>query len=379
MGTAATPTADTFRAPSAVSLGYITTYWIPLVVIVSAVVGTRSGYPNLAAYFPLVIAYLIIPVINRINPRIAMSEVDRERLSAGWQGFYRAVILCGFPAQMAMYAVAASHFQADVLNPWGRLGVALSTGVFGALFAVNIGHELIHRKERLERLMGNVLLSTVSFGMFKVNHLRIHHRYVATPLDPSTASRGTGLYAFLWRAITEGFARSLSIEKAQLSKRGKQLWQGELAFSYGLSLVWLGVSITVWGAMGGLFFVLQSLVAIIKLELFNYLQHYGLTRRMKANGKFEAVRTCHSWSQDAQVTNRLLLNLTLHGDHHANPERRYERLRIADGSPRYPYDTSIMSLLALVPPWFRRVVHPHLDALEERPKPARCPGETASW
>lgn len=369
MRAASIGSGDTYRPPSSVALGYATTYWIPLVVIMSLMLGNKTELPDLFAYLPLVIAFLVIPVINGVNNRKAMSDSNRDRAhsSPGWQIFYRAVLLMSFPAQAAMYVMATNQFASDMLDWWGKLGLVLSTGIYGALFAVNIGHELIHRKQRLERWMGNVLLSTVSFGTFKVAHLRIHHRYVATPLDPSSAPRGQNLYAFWWQAVSGNSCSAFAIERSRLAEREVSLWRGELVGGYALSLLWLILSAITWGWSGGLFFVLQSVIAVLKLELFNYLQHYGIRRALLENGKFEPVRPCHSWSQDAQVTNRLLLNLTLHGDHHVNPGRRYERLRIADGSPRYPYDASIMAMLSLVPPLFRRVVHPCLDEFQAGP------------
>ena len=41
-----------------------------------------------------------------------------------------------------------------------------------------------------------------------------------------------------------------------------------------------------WGALG---FLSQSLVAIVLLEIVNYIEHYGLQRKQLPNGRYEPV------------------------------------------------------------------------------------------
>lgn len=112
-------------------------------------------------------------------------------------------------------------------------------------------------------------------------------------------------------------------------------------------------------------------MAILKLEWTNYVQHYGLTREADALGRYEPVQSRHAWSHELFVTNLALLNLMRHGDHHANPQRPYQSLQHRSTSPVYPYDVTIMFLLALATPLFRRIVHPHLDRLESTVRQGR--------
>lgn len=55
-------------------------------------------------------------------------------------------------------------------------------------------HELIHRRQPLDRFIGGLLLSTVSFGTFKIVHLQVHHPYVGTPLDFHGKARPDDLF-----------------------------------------------------------------------------------------------------------------------------------------------------------------------------------------
>ena len=58
------------------------------------------------------------------------------------------------------------------------MGVVLST------VGITVGHELVHQKSRFEQACGGILLASVCNGSFKIQHVRGHHQYVATPLIP---------------------------------------------------------------------------------------------------------------------------------------------------------------------------------------------------
>ena len=51
------------------------------------------------------------------------------------------------------------------------------------------------------------------------------------------------------------------------------------------------------------------------LELVNYIQHYGLERKMQ-NGKYERFTDHHSWNSRHISANWSTFNLGLHAEHH---------------------------------------------------------------
>jgi len=69
--------------------------------------------------------------------------------------------------------------------------------------------------------------------------------------------------------------------------------------------------------MGIGYFLGQSAVAFISLEIINYIEHYGLHRRKMSNGKYERVTPEHSWNSNYFLTNMFLFQLQRHSDHHA--------------------------------------------------------------
>ena len=92
-------------------------------------------------------------------------------------------------------------------------------------------------------------------------------------------------------------------------------------------------------------------VGFLLLETGNrYVEHYGLSRDKKANGKYERVQPHHSWNSNHSVGRALLFELTRHSDHHAYPGRKYPVLRHFDSSPQFPAWLSIYDFTVLVAP-----------------------------
>ena len=118
------------------------------------------------------------------------------------------------------------------------------------------------------------------------------------------------------------------------------------------------------GVLGVAFFAVQSLVAFASLEIVNYIEHYGLSRTRKPDGRYETVRPAHSWNTGFRMSNWLLINLARHSDHHAVASRRFQILRAYDeaDAPVLPFGYATMYLLALAPPLWFRVMQPRLHA-----------------
>jgi alkane 1-monooxygenase len=209
-----------------------------------------------------------------------------------------------------------------------------------------------------------LLLASVGYHGFKVEHLRGHHVHVATPADASTARRGQSLYAFLPQALWRNTIAAWRLEAARL--RGLRLpawhWRNELV---GWTALWLAFALAfaAWlGPAGLAFFLAQGLVAAATLEVVNFIEHYGLERRVGADGRPERVAPAHSWNSDFALSNLMLFQLQRHSDHHAHPRRRYAVLRHRPEAPQLPAGYAAMFVLAWFPPLWRRAVHPRLDA-----------------
>ena len=119
-------------------------------------------------------------------------------------------------------------------------------------------------------------------------------------------------------------------------------------------VVTVTVSSAVWLAL--------SLHAQSQLLLSDYVQHYGLMRRTLPDGRLEPVADRHSWNAPHWFSAGMMLNAPRHSDHHAHPARPYPALRLPapDAAPHLPWPLPVCCLVALVPPLWRRMIHPRL-------------------
>jgi hypothetical protein len=100
--------------------------------------------------------------------------------------------------------------------------------------------------------------------------------------------------------------------------------------------------------------------SVFFLEVINYVEHYGLRRRILADGKPERVSVGHSWNANHMLSNAVLLRLQRHTDHHMHASRPYYELESVEGAPKLPACYSAMIVLALVPPLWFCVMNPRV-------------------
>jgi alkane 1-monooxygenase len=130
------------------------------------------------------------------------------------------------------------------------------------------------------------------------------------------------------------------------------------------------------GWLGLVLFLVQAFTAIWQLELVNYVEHYGLTRRHLGEGKYEPVRPHHSWNSARKASNWLLINLQRHSDHHYKPDRPFPLLQTygEDEAPQLPAGYPVMTAAAMVPPVWRRMMNPRVREWRRRHYP-----DIADW
>lgn len=321
-----------------------------------------GNYPLWSFFTPMVV-FGLIPLLDYLLGRDALNPTDDEASNLSQQPFYRLLTLACVPVQLL--SLGGALWLLPQLPDWlSQLGWTVSIGIVSSALAINVGHELIHKNERLEQQAGALLLATTCYAGFKVEHLRGHHVHVSTPVDASSARYGQSLFHFLPSAIYRNVRNAFQLEAHRLQQRGQRFWSrhNELLPSYGVSIVLALMAFALSGWQGLGFFLGQSLVAIVLLETVNYIEHYGLHRRREGDGRYERVTHQHSWNANYLLSNLLLFHLQRHSDHHAFPKRRYQVLRHFDDSPQLPGGYMAMIVLAWIPwAWFK-VINPRVEA-----------------
>ena len=300
--------------------------------------------------WPLLVPVIVFGLIPALDVVIGPDGTEQEPRSF----LHDFALRIWVPIQLAL--VATSLWLLPQRTPLEILVLAFSLGIVTGAGGINIAHELMHRKAKGDRALAEILMTSVTYPWFCVEHVLGHHRWVATPRDPATSRLGESVYAFLPRSIVGGFVGFLQIERDYAGRRGIRWWSlADRRMRYALTFLALYVAVFAsggWVAVGA--FVLQSLVAVVLLEVINYVEHYGLLREEIEPGRYERVAPKHSWNSTQWLTNAFLFNLQRHADHHAYASRPYWELRPWPEAPQLPLGYATMVVVAMVPPlWFR--------------------------
>ncbi|MDE0884620.1 MAG: alkane 1-monooxygenase [Myxococcota bacterium] len=315
-------------APSEISeiwLGHLMSFLIPLNTLAFVWTGPHRWYVALLFITPLAAYHWmdVQPYHERREP---------------------VETLPSWPFNMIVYLLAIVHFA--VLVGLVRLFSLQSFFSFDMLmvfllvggssgFSIITAHELIHRSDTFSRLLGRLMLSTVLYEHFYTEHLRGHHVRVGTSEDPATARFGESYREFWRRTVPGQFSSAWRLEVDRLAGGKARSFPGRLVENRVIQGVCVGWA----GAVGVLYFfgpvaffayLLQALVAVRFLEAVNYFEHWGLER------KGRRVQPADSWDTHSWFTYYGLIGLSRHADHHAQPTRPYEQLRVRDEAPILP-------------------------------------------
>ncbi len=281
--------------------------------------------------------------------------------------WYRAITVIWFPVQFAAifgliwYATRAPH-----LGGWEKLGLFFGLGVMSGTVGIVYAHELLHQKTALERWLGDLLLASTLYSHFRTEHLLVHHSWVATPRDAVSARYNEGFYRYFLRVLWECPTSAWRAETRLQARAGRGPFDRRNPFwRYGaLQLAMLALALALGGWQGLLLFIWQAFIAIWQLELTNYVEHYGLTRKHLGDGRYEHVLPRHSWNATQKASNWLLINLQRHSDHHYKPDRRFPLLQTYAGTeaPQLPLGYPAMTFMAMIPPLWRRRMNPQVRA-----------------
>jgi len=333
-------------------------FWLSLALIPMALLSAVKGGLWLLLV-PLATWYLfaVIDHFAGLNTDNADPQTSDDQLY-----WYKLITIIWAPLQFGLtFGLLVYVSQTQHLSLFEQWALFAGLGVIAGTIGINYSHELMHQKPKLERWMADVLLAMVLYSHFRSEHLLVHHRYVATPKDPVSARYNETFYRFFPRVLRQSWTSAFNAEKAMLARKNKS-WtdQSNPFFKYwALQAGFLILAFLIAGWAGIFLFATQAFIAIWHLELVNYIEHYGLTRKHLGDGKYEHVLPRHSWNASHKASNWLLINLQRHSDHHYKPDRRFPLLQTyteAD-APQLPYGYPVMGVIAMVSPWWRRVMN----------------------
>lgn len=314
--------------------------------------------------FPLY-AFALIPALELLLRPGHVVLTEAEEQAALNDPVYDLVLYLVVPVQWAMMAVFLLHLDDAGLTPFDLAGRTLTMGLMCGVYGINVAHELGHRRKRWERDMARTLLLSSMYMHFIIEHNRGHHLRVATPDDPASARYNEPLYRFWIRSILFSLRSAWRIEADRMRKEGHAPFglHNEMIRSLLIEGTLVVLIALVLGAKAMLFFLAAALLGILLLETVNYIEHYGLRRRLNDRGHYGRVQHIHSWNSDLLPGRLMLFELTRHSDHHYKASRKYQVLRSQESGPQLPTGYPGMMILSLVPPLWFRVVNPLVEAM----------------
>jgi alkane 1-monooxygenase len=306
------------------------------------------------AIFPLLDLAIGMDAAN--PPDSVMKWLEQDR-------YYRWCTYLYIPIQYAGLVLACLLWSSGRLSSIDDIGLALTMGMVSGI-AINTAHELGHKRASSERWLSKIALAQSAYGHFFIEHNRGHHVRVATPEDPASSRLGESFWAFLPRTVSGSLRSALEIEREHLTRDGRRFWspRNDILNAWAMTVALFAGLCVVFGLVVLPYLLIQAVLGFSLLEFVNYLEHYGLLRAKREDGRFERTAPEHSWNSNSVASNVLLYHLQRHSDHHANPMRRYQALRHFDQAPQLPTGYAGMIVAAAFPPLWRKVMDPRLLA-----------------
>lgn len=313
-------------------------------------------YGGLYIYLTLIFAFIFIPIVEGILPPNHENDLEDVAKSKATTGIFNFLLYLNLPIVLGLILLLALNVKDALFEPYVLIIQAITLGVTLSACAINVAHELGHRKSALAQLAAKTLLLTCGYQHFFIEHNRGHHKHVGTLQDPATARINENLYAFFFRSLFLGYLNAWKLERTRLQRANKSnisLKNEMIRFTISQILFYFLFGY-LFGTLALIYLIGVGALAVFLLEDINYIEHYGLSRKTLNNGQLERMDVQHSWNSNHVMGRIMLYELTRHSDHHYNTTKPYQTLLNHERAPQLPFGYPSSLLLALLPPlWFR--------------------------
>ena len=322
-------------------LKYLSSFIFPACVVWFLYTGPHNAIDALAWTIPLWLLIFADWLSPKINPD------KQKRVVSGW--FYDAILYALAFLQfliISLLLIYASQLQwgsaYDVATSLVNLMVMrILVGTTSGSSAIIVAHELIHRHQFHQRVLGQLLLYTVCYEHFVIAHLRGHHLSVATPEDIATARLDESFNAYWKRVTLDHFKYAWNSELHRLGLTKAPLYHYKMLANSVLqglivefALVILILVVFGWAA--AFIFLYQALSGVRLLETINYYQHWGLEQGKSGN--------VLAWVNQSSVTEYALIGLANHIEHHQNAATAFYQTPYSKRGPKMPYGYFVTNL-----------------------------------
>lgn len=327
--------------------------FVPLVVMV---VGHEVGFE----WAPVIMFFGIFPVVRVLSGEKSAEQVDWTETMARALEWLPMVYAVAF---VAFYGwVLAELLTWQPARVGDMVGFALSLLLTCAL-ASCVSHELIHKKSRIYKRAGNLIIALAGYPFFANEHLA-HHGMPRSVDMAHCSSVSESVWQFAARRCLVAPAEAIKWSNAVRARAVNTSVMESVWFWCGVSCASAVMMTFAGGWFGFILFLVLAVGVPMVINCVAYVQHWGLGID---NGTGGTVRDQVGWDDGCRYQFWTTLGLSMHNAHHEKPSVPYYRLGPSEGKPLLPGGYGIMLLIAMVPPLWRKMMLPRLEDWKTNP------------
>lgn len=239
-------------------------------------------------------------------------------------------------------------------SPGAAVGLGFSLWMT-LLLATCPAHELIHRRDRHQAMLGYVLAGICGYPALGMEHLA-HHARPGDTSRPEYPLKAESVWQFAARRLGRICAESFGPGAPVWNPRASMTSLVRMRVAMGATVATLAGFAAIAGWQGAVLYLFMMVGVAFGVQLITYLQHWGLGD----DNIPERIAFGRGWEEDCQFQAWITLKISLHDEHHRNSRRPYYQLELAPDSPRLPAGYVLLMFAALVPPIWRRMMEPAL-------------------
>lgn len=340
-------------------LKYLLAFTLPVSTYISL------QFNGIFSWTTILYAFVFIPILENVLSLDDNNDEEKDENRAS-SLFFDALLYLNLPLVILMLYLGFK-FIPESYNYMDYAGKIFSLGIFLGACGINVAHELGHKQNIMAQISAKLLLTPCYYVHFTLQHNRGHHLNVGTESDPATAKYNEALPLFWLRSITGTYFQAWQLENTRIKRLGltgfEKIYRNEMIWNSLIVKVYSSFILLMFGIDGLIIAILIGIISVMLLETINYIEHYGLERKLLPGGKYERVEIFHSWNSNHQVGRILLYELTRHADHHYKANKKYQSLLHYDDSPQLPMGYPASMLLSLLPYFWFKKMNPLVDAI----------------
>ncbi len=337
-------------------LKYLMAYSIPLTALIG--ISLKGMWVFITPFY----IFVMLPLLELVSTRLGYDTIEEDETKNLVHWIFDLMLYLNLPIILGILYYSLSTVLYTNCTTVEFIGLFLTTGIVLSSNGINVAHELCHRENSFEKSLGKLMLLPSLFMHFYIEHNFGHHLNVATKEDPVTAKYNQPLYLFWITSPIREIISAINIQKDILNRSKSTFFsfKNDLLWYFIFQLSYMILLTTYFGTNGLIFCLLSAMVSTLLFESVNYIEHYGLLREKTSSGRYERVRSIHSWNSDHALGRIVLYELTRHSDHHYKSTKKYQNLISFDEAPQLPYGYPTSILLAMVPWLWFKIVNPRI-------------------